>query len=421
MQNDIKNLIPQILIGLYPFALLLGSLISEIINIVLILLFISAIFLKKENTKFFFDKITYILIIIYFYLFINLLSSTEWHLSFSRCVYFIRFPLLVLAIGYFLNSNEKFKIVFNLWAITLAIVIFDLYFQNFFGFNTLGYVSTFPGRLSGFSNEELKIAHLLIGFFIPTLAYLVTNKVYFISNKKNLLFLFLFLVIYVFVILIINERSNGIRAFFIISIFLIMNNFIKINYKFLSLLIFIITILLTFSFNQNTKQRFISEIVNMNKDAKNLPQYILLSNYGPTYLSAYEIFKKYPLIGSGLKTFREQCKDVEIKEYYIKYNLDTKTNIYENKCNTHPHQIYLELLSESGVTGLFLFFMFFIYFLYRSFKIYLKNKNIVLLSFCLFIISQLIPLLPSGSFFTSFGATIFWINVAMAYSLIKKN
>jgi len=222
------------------------------------------------------------------------------------------------------------------------------------------------------------------------------------------------------VILIINERANGLRAFFIISIFLMMNNFIKINYKFLSILIFTITILLTLTFNHNTKQRFFSEIVNMNKVAKNLPQYILLSNYGPTYLSAYEIFKKYPLIGSGLKTFREQCKDVEIKEYYIKYNLDTKTNIYENKCNTHPHQIYLELLSESGVTGFFLFFIFFIYFLYRSFKVYLKNKNIVLLSFCLFIISQLIPLLPSGSFFTSFGATIFWINVAMAYSLIRK-
>ena len=420
MKNIIKNNIPEILIGLYPFSLLLGTLISESINIILILFFAFNIFIKKNDTKIFLDKIIYILFFIWLYLLINLLNSTDIGLSFSRCVYFIRFPILILAISYFLNNSKELKIIFSLWVITLIIIIFDLYFQNLFGFNTVGYVSPMPGRLPGFLKDELKIAHLLIGFFIPSLAYLISNKISLISNKKNLFFLIIILIIYLLIILLINERANAIRAIFIITFFLMMNNFIKTSYIFLSMLIFIVTISLTISFNSNIKQRFFTEITNMNTHAKNLPQYILLSNYGPHYLSGYEVFKKYPIFGSGLKTFRVECKNINIKKYYTQRNLDTITNIYHNKCTTHPHQTYIELLSETGFVGFFSFFSFFIYFLFRGFKVYLKNQNPILLGCCLFIISEFIPLLPSGSFFTSFSATIFWINVSVAYSLIKK-
>ena len=106
MKNIIKNNIPEILIGLYPFSLLLGTLISESINIILILFFAFNIFIKKNDTKIFLDKIIYILFFIWLYLLINLLNSTDIGLSFSRCVYFIRFPILILAISYFLNNSK---------------------------------------------------------------------------------------------------------------------------------------------------------------------------------------------------------------------------------------------------------------------------------------------------------------------------
>jgi hypothetical protein len=37
----------------------------------------------------------------------------------------------------------------------------------------------------------------------------------------------------------------------------------------------------------------------------------------------------------------------------------------------------------------------------------------------LFFISMLLPL-PTGSFFVSFGATIFWLNVAIIYNSINE-
>ena len=47
-----------------------------------------------------------------------------------------------------------------------------------------------------------------------------------------------------------------------------------------------------------------------------------------------------------------------------------------------------------------------------------KNNNPYVLSSTLFLIATAMPIIPSGSFFTSYGATIFWIN--FSFLIIKK-
>ena len=97
----------------------------------------------------------------------------------------------------------------------------------------------------------------------------------------------------------------------------------------------------------------------MDVKEKTLFNYIKYSNYGPHYLTGLEIFKKYPIFGSGMKTFRIECRNVDIKNYYTTPNLLNNNStdlIYNNKCNTHPHQIYFEILSELGLIGFLLFF-----------------------------------------------------------------
>ena len=55
-----------------------------------------------------------------------------------------------------------------------------------------------------------------------------------------------------------------------------------------------------------------------------------LSPYFNLYQSGLEVFKKYPNFGVGNKNYRhEACVNKTIKSYV---------------CNTHPHQIYFELL-----------------------------------------------------------------------------
>ena len=414
--SDLYNKFVLILVGLLPLTLVVGTMISELLIFTIIFFFLSEILIKKKF-EFFKDDIFLFLCVIWIYLLLNLINSTNFEHSLLRSIFFIRFPLLVIAINFFLKKNSyNFDLIFKLWGITLAIVIIDLYFQAIFGFNTIGFKSPWTGRLSGFLNEELKIAHILIGFVMPTICF-------YIPKTKNKIYILVLIFLYILILLLINERSNALKGFIVVFGLFIFYEKFNFKKKIFSIAMIALTITLVLSFNKNLNQRFVREIVSMDIKEKTLFNYIKYSNYGPHYLASLKIFKKYPIFGSGIKTFRIECNNVDIKNYYTTTHPKVqkkKDLLYNNKCNTHPHQIYFEILSELGLIGFLLFFSFFFYLIYKSTRCYLNNKNKILLSSLLFIFAQIIPLLPSGSFFTNFGATIFWINVSIIYSINKK-
>ncbi len=402
-----KNLFPLYLIGLYPVALICGTLISEIITISLAILFISEC-IKNKKFLLFKDPLIYLLLIIWLYLLINLFNSLDIKLSLNRSIFFIRFILIILSIAYFLKKYSKnVDVVFKLWMTTILITIVDLYVQFFFGQNLLGFESPWSQRLSGFFDQELKVAHLLIGFFLPSFAY------FYEKNTKNVYF-YIFLLLYFLILILTNERANIIRGILALFIFFAFLPSLKIKYKLIlsTLLILIFSSMLFLV--KPVKVRFINEIVEMQVN-NSIKDYVILSNYGPHYLSSIEIFKKNILFGTGIKTFRVACKNVSLDKYYNNDDVRSKSG-----CSTHPHQYYFEILSTLGLIGFILFILFFSYIIYRIINGFISSKNFILLGAGAFFVLQLIPLLPTGSFFTSFGATIFFINLGLIYTYINK-
>ena len=122
------------------------------------------------------------------------------------------------------------------------------------------------------------------------------------------------------------------------------------------------------------------------------------------YYTALVIFNENKIFGSGIKTFR-------VESFKNKYNSIDK--FYGQ--STHPHQLHFEFLSELGLVGYILIISNFIYILRKNIN---QKKDFLIKSGILFLIATLVPILPSGSFFTSYGAAIFWINYSF---LIKKN
>ena len=119
------------------------------------------------------------------------------------------------------------------------------------------------------------------------------------------------------------------------------------------------------------------------------------------------------MFGVGNKNFREEC----LKEEYENNNYKR----IAERCATHPHQIYFELLSEHGLIGTITIISVIFFIIFQGFKIYLKNKNLIHLASILFITAQFLPVIPSGSFFTSWGATIFWMNFSILIFYNNKN
>jgi O-antigen ligase len=98
-----------------------------------------------------------------------------------------------------------------------------------------------------------------------------------------------------------------------------------------------------------------------------------------------------------------------------------------NGCNTHPHNIYFEFMSELGLLGLIFLLVGFFYILYNILitlkKIYLKkniNSNSAFLFSSAGIMMSIFPLFPSGSFFNNWLSSIFYFNVAFFIFFQKK-
>jgi O-antigen ligase len=110
----------------------------------------------------------------------------------------------------------------------------------------------------------------------------------------------------------------------------------------------------------------------------------------------------------GLKNYRNESD----KEIYADNNfLQTKA-----RWATHPHQLHWEFLSETGLFGYSVFIIFFIFIFITNIKSLIIRFNLYQLSSMLFIIATVLPLIPSGSFFTTYGATLFWINFSVMIS-----
>tara|TARA_Y100000590_G_scaffold439308_1_gene563172 strand:- start:1418 stop:2056 length:639 start_codon:yes stop_codon:yes gene_type:complete len=204
---------------------------------------------------------------------------------------------------------------------------------------------------------------------------------------------------------LIGERSNFIKIFIISYLFMIFIINTKFLNKILILLLPILILVFLISTNQNIKDKYYTEFINpiIKKDIDS--QNITLK-YFRHYNSALEIFYDNKIFGVGIKNYRNESG--------LRFHNKQTIHHFSN----HPHQVHFEILSELGIIGYIIFFIFFIYMLREGLKIYKKTKNLETLSSILFIFATFLPLIPSGSFFTTYGATIFWINFSL---LIKKN
>ena len=127
--------------------------------------------------------------------------------------------------------------------------------------------------------------------------------------------------------------------------------------------------------------------------------------YTPMYVNAFDLFKKNKLLGVGIGSYLEKSHE--------NFRKNKTVNGYKLLPNTHPHQFHFEILATLGLPGYIFIFFFLLYFLFKSLHFYIKKKDVINLNSFLFIFVFCIPFLPMGSFFTTYGASMFWLNFSL--------
>lgn len=399
-----------------PVSLLFSNVISEIlISSIIVIFFLNV---KKDDLlKIVNNKIISFFIILTLYLIVNYLLNFDKNPSVTRSLLFIRFPLYVIALSYFLNSDLiNNKKIFNYWGIIILLTCLDLQLQSINGKNILGYEQFQEGgyvRLGGFLDDELKIAYFINSFFVISVGAIT----YYRKKKNNKILVFIFTSIVLYSVLITGERANFICLIIFVTFFMIVAN-LK---KYFLLMIVILGVLILVNYSEVTKKNLIDrmlfqniKIIKSSLSINNEKENFLYKSdhYFSHYSTAWQIFKDYPKFGVGLKNFRVYCKNPA-------YDQKVHPNFRNKNCATHPHNLYFEILSELGIVGTIIFLSFFGYFFYVCIKCSYEQKNVFLFGNIIFLMTYFTPLLPRGSFFTNWNAMIFWTLFAVTLHLLN--
>jgi hypothetical protein len=378
-------------------------------------LFVLAICLSfyyvRINYKFIDKKLIYLLILFSLILFIGSASSNYLEYSLTKSLSYLRFFILLIILPLFIKKIEiNLKNMGIIFLSIVVLVIFDTLIQLFLGKDIFGYpIDNSYNRLSGPFGDELIVGHFVFYFSFISLALILK------SININSYFLFLFFLIIGIFAFITGER-NTFLSYFIFMFFLIFFSKKKITIILSCIVVILISTSLFLNFERfnhkysfNQIQTFQSK-ENDNKQEQNQTSKVSFFNkindkvvnsiWFSHYRGGLKIFEKNKLYGSGFKTFRYQCRSQFSNE-----KLREQSKII---CTSHPHNIYIELLSDTGILGFGIFLIICLYYLLKSIKNNWSKKNLsASIINCLFI-TFLFPFKPHGSLFSTSTAFILW-------------
>ena len=342
--------------------------------------------------------------------------SIEPNETLAYSLFFIRWPIFAMALSYWiLNDIQSLKKFFVSMTVVLFFIIFDTWWQFFFEQDIFGFEKFSADRLTG----PLKKPH--VGMWLAKLAmlpplFLILYNKYKLKEQENYLIYSFFIIstMLLLSVFITGERMSlllTLASFFILFmgfIFAKLFSFKKVTILFIISCIAIL--IFAYSFPDTTQRAFFSSIEKILNWKT--------SDYGIVWQSAYDVWMQSPIFGVGLHKYREACENLGI------YGMSYLQAIGPGVC-FHPHNITLQLLSETGLIGFILFYLMVTVLAFTSLKFYYRER--LWLSFALvfnIIFICFLPIASGTSFFANKYGAIIWllIGVMLAVNrLFQKN
>ena len=406
---------------LIPTIIIFSKFFAETFILILIVFILLNLFKKKQfNNIFIWDpkfnllKIANAFLIFFIFIFFNKIINFSNIYDLLKSFTLLRFSILLLLPLIFIKiKNVKFhnNLFYFIIIPTLALNI-DLIYQFYSGKNILGYNydSGYKRASSFFGDEKIAGSYLYFNFFILLLLF---------NFYKYRKFIISLILLTYYAIYLSGDRQPFLLVNLSLIIFLfiffkeIKLNFIKNKIKYL----FIILLILILSFNYNFKKVIMTEkYVGTFNQIKEFD--FKKTHYYYHFNKAFIIFKSNMTFGTGYKTFRIECSSEKYED-----TLDKSSSGYFNGCSTHPHNYYLEIMSENGTIGLLLF-IFIIFTFYKIFinKIYYQKEELFINKIMLtFISTFFFPFRPTGSFYTNFNLIMLFFVITFFYFLTSIN
>lgn len=431
-KSNYKIIFLNIIFSLIPLSFIVGNLPLNTNIVALILLPI--IFFRLEVFKIQINFIDKIIFFFFFYIFfVGLINFSENYNTrsvevnlylFGKSFFYLRYLLLYIVIRFLIEKNFlNLKWFFISSSFFTIFVCLDLIYQYYSGQSIFGYEPVNTRTLSGpFGDEAIAGGYIQRFFIFFIFLFLGFFNNSFFNNKKIYLIIIITAFIGISTVGIILSGNRMPFVLFVMMLFLYALFEKKIRY---SLFFLVPVIIVAFNFLPNNSE--------VRKNVGNfIQQSSLMVNYviswkidrddvytpiynGPVHFAEFETFfdtwKMNKIIGGGIRSFRINCpkrNNVQLSE--------------RATCNTHPHNYYLEILTDLGLIGLIVILILFSIILYRSL---IKMKFIYgnyLSPFFFIFVAEIFPFKSTGSFFTTTNSIfLFLILSILVGSTHQKN
>ena len=343
-----------------PFFLITGSFLPDLLLSISSVLFLVLTFKFKLWVTFYnnlFSKIFFLFCLI---ILLRSLFSENISLSLQSSLFYFRFGLFSLAVYYLTSKKTQFlNLLFYMLIVIYLFLFLDSFSQFLFEKNIsesiIGY--TYENkqnfRITSFFGKDEVLGSYISRLF-PLVVYLYFKLDVFKADKYYIL-IFIITLFSFLTVLISGERTS--IALFIITlfIFLFSSNYLRKIYFYLILGAIIISTIII-NLDERIKIRLVDQTVNQ-MFGSNTDKIVLFSKtYEGHYKIALNMFLEKPILGHGTKIFRHYCAKPE-------------NFVSGNACTTHPHNILMQFLAETGLIGT-IFYIVVIYFLIK----YLLNN-----------------------------------------------
>jgi len=477
LSKKYDNFIKYIIV-LFPLFFITGPFLPDFFCIFVGL---SYLFFYSKNDKINKSEFHILIFFVLFYIYLNINSfiSFNSNISFKSSVPFFRIIIFIFALSYFFKTQKDINSkLYFFFIICIVLLLLDSIYQFYNNKNIFGAEIQNIDRITSFFGDE-QIMGSFISRLLPciiALSYLTKIK------KKNIYNFFIISVAFVLIFLSGERLALAYFFIFLTLYFVVDSNKTKIIF-FLSFIVISVISLTLVNSNQFKKFFVHTyNQLTVKKTYFTSYRHLLHYRTSYSMFKDKPLFghglKSFRYLCSDLKYFNKQevldenkfyspvdgiindkqevagTKQVSVIEivapfsshpigiYNLKENLFfskfkngdkiKKGDIvfqkydYKNGCNTHSHNIYFQFLSELGLIGTAFLFTIFIYVIYNLYillkkRINSKIDNIDKAKFLILsgIFISLIPIFPSGNYFTNWLLIITYFPIGIYLSLLK--
>lgn len=398
--------ISSILLCLIPFALLTGPFLPDLFLSIIVLFFLFS--LPFIDLKYYFNnKYFYVVLIFYILLLFSSFFSVDKIFSLSSSLFYFRFLIFIFAVWHLMEKEAKLVHYFfySLGAAYLF-ALTDGYYQYFFDSTIVGITTNWPLRLTLPLDEKLYLGGYLVRIFpiFVGLYFFCVKK----SLKSNMFLALIFILTDILIFLTAERSALALMSLFTVMILIFVPDLKRIRMATIIITLVIITIISVF--DNDIKERSIDytfQQMGINQDSEKF--YLFSPVHDGFYRSGLKMFTEKPFFGHGPNMYRKICDN---------------PNYFENisYCSTHPHNTYIQLLSETGAFGfiIVLSLLLSVLFILTKSIVLFYSKKIRLISntqICLYlaIVLSLWPIVPTLNFFNNWISVIYFLPFGLIF------